>query len=389
LKGRLEIGVTMRHLITTCLAGLALGVGFAAAAAQAAPTLVFDVASGKVIEHGEAFQRWYPASLTKLMTVYVAFRAMQSGEVEPTSPIRITRHAASQPPSKMGYKPGNVLTLDNALKIMMVKSANDIATAVGDNLGGSEEGFAKRMNDEARRLGMTGSNWVNANGLPAPGQYTTARDLAILVRALRTEFPQYADYFSIEALRSGKNTIRSYNLLIGRYAGADGMKTGFICSSGFNLVATATRDGRTLAAVVLGAASQEGRAELAAELLEKGFSEPLPAQLTISSLQPYGPPTVDQVVDMRETVCSKQAQADRWDGRDVEGKMVINSPYIVEMTRPPKVVAIRLGGATGKVPPAMADAEGNAVADVPIPTWRPDMPPPVFSESAQAASGTL
>ncbi len=377
----------MRGLITASIAALALALDLGAAAAS--PTLVFDVNTGKVFEHGEAFQRWYPASLTKLMTVYVAFRAVKAGEIEFSSPIRITRHAASEPPSKMGYKTGSVLTLDNALKIMMVKSANDIATAVGDNIGGTEEGFAARMNAEAKRLGMTGSHWVNANGLFEPDQYTTARDLAILVRALRTEFPENAHYFSIEAIRAGKATIRSYNLLIGRYSGADGMKTGFVCASGFNLIATATRDGRTLAAVVLGAPSQEQRAENAADLLEKGFAAAEPEALTIATLQPYGPPTVDQAVDLREAVCSKKAQTARWDGRDVEGKMVLKSPYIVEMERPPHVVAVGLGNATGKVPPAMVSEEGNEVADVPIPTWRPDMPPPVFSESSAATSGTL
>src|SRR5690606_1125978 len=169
--------------------------------------------------------------------------------------------------SKMGYKPGSVMTLDNALKMIIIKSANDVAMAIGENIAGSQEQFVERMNAEARRLGMTGTRFANANGLHSEDQFSTARDLALLVRAIRTEFPEYDDYFSIEALSAGKNVIKTYNLLIGRFAGADGMKTGFICPSGFNLIATATRNGRTLAAVVLGAESGQQRAYLAADLL--------------------------------------------------------------------------------------------------------------------------
>jgi D-alanyl-D-alanine carboxypeptidase len=234
----------------------ALVASFLSLPALAAPYVLLDVGNGRVLAHQEAFQRWYPASLTKLMTAYVAFRAIKAGEMQLNSPVRISQKAAKEPPSKMGYAPGSVLTLDNALKIIMVKSANDIATAIAETIGGSEAGFAARMNAEARRIGMTDSHFVNAHGLPAPEQYTTARDLAVLVYALRNEFPQYAGYFSLEGLRHGNTVMENHNLLMGRFDGADGMKTGYICSSGFNLVGTATRGRRTLAAVVLGARTQ-------------------------------------------------------------------------------------------------------------------------------------
>ena len=221
----------------------------------------FDLATGKVLAHQDAFQRWYPASLTKLMTAYVTFRAVAAGELALDSPIKMTKHAAAEPPSKMGFKPGSIMTLDNALKMMLIRSANDIAMAVGENVGGSEDAFVQRMNAEAQRLGMTGSHLANPNGLFDPDQYTTARDLALLVRAIRTEFPQYAPYFAIQGLKAGKKTLMSYNQLVGRYDGADGMKTGFVCPSGFNMIGSATRNGSTLAAVVLGEKSAVSRAD--------------------------------------------------------------------------------------------------------------------------------
>ena len=144
---------------------------------SAGPSLLFDARTGQVIESENPFARWFPASLTKLMTTYVAFRAVEAGEVTLQSPVRVSRNAANEPPSKMGYQPGTILTLDNALKIIMVKSANDVATSIGESLAGSEEAWAARMNAESQRLGMTGSHWVNAHGLHDDNQYTTARDL--------------------------------------------------------------------------------------------------------------------------------------------------------------------------------------------------------------------
>ena len=266
----------MRRIFSLGLAGLAT-MGFVALAivsAKAGPSILFDVRTGQVIESDNPHARWYPASLTKLMTTYVAFRAVQSGEVTFLSPVRMSRTAANEPPSKMGYQPGTVLTLDNALKIIMVKSANDVAAAIGESLGGSKQGFADRMNAESQRLGMTGSHWVNAHGLHDDDQYTTARDLGILASALRREFPQYAGYFSIEGLSFGKQVIPSHNALVGAFEGADGMKTGYTCPSGYNLVASATRNGRTLMAVVIGATSVKARNKAAAAMLQRGFSAP-------------------------------------------------------------------------------------------------------------------
>lgn len=185
------------------LVAAAAMTGTAMGSALANPSIAVDVATGKVYAQQDAFQRWYPASLTKLMTAYVTFRALQSGRMTLESPVPMTVRAAKEPPSKMGYKPGSVMTLDTALKIMLVKSANDVAVAVGEAVGGSEAGFVQLMNAEAQRLGMVGSHFANPNGLHDPNNYTTARDLAVLAVQLRREFPQYAHYFATEAIDPG------------------------------------------------------------------------------------------------------------------------------------------------------------------------------------------
>jgi D-alanyl-D-alanine carboxypeptidase len=281
----------------------------AAAPSQASvvhgPYIVADAETGRVYEDFDANRPWYPASTTKLMTVYVTFRAIAAGELTLDSPVTISAHAASERPSKMGFKPGTVLSLDNALKMMLVKSANDIAMAVAETVGGSQAGFAERMNAEARRLGMTRSYFVNPNGWPDERQVTTARDMAVLGRALLTDFPQYRGYFRIPAIRFGKKVMKNYNLtLLERYPGATGMKTGFICSSGYNVVASARRGDREVIAVVFGAYEPGARAEFAAALMNEGFQpgKTFGRRTTlenVSSGRAYTMP-----FDMRPLVCS-------------------------------------------------------------------------------------
>jgi D-alanyl-D-alanine carboxypeptidase len=203
----------------------------------------------------------------------------------------------------MGFPVGTQVTVDNAIKTMMVKSANDMAVVLAEGIGGSVEAFAQQMTETAHRLGMTESNFVNPNGLPDDGQIVSARDLAILARALIREFPEYNAYWHIPAIKYGRRVVRNYNPLLGRYAGADGMKTGFICSSGFNLVATATRNNRQLIAVVLGAPTSAARAQKAAELLESGFMRSpfawlLPAFGNVNALAPIAAAPPDLKDDM-------------------------------------------------------------------------------------------
>ena len=245
-----------------------------AAAALSSPALVVDADSGRVLYQERATDPWFPASITKLMTVYVALDQVRQGRASLDQLIEISPLAAAEPPSKMGFKPGTKLTLDNALKIIMVKSANDIAWAIGENLGGGTiEGFAGLMNDASSRLGMSESRWVNPNGLPDDRQWTSARDMAILGRALLTQFPDNRDLFSISAIQFGRSVMANHNGLLGRYAGVDGMKTGFICAGGFNVVASATRNGRRLITVVMGSPSAKERTLKAADLFDYGFAQ--------------------------------------------------------------------------------------------------------------------
>lgn len=335
--------------------------------ALAAPSIVVDVATGKIYAHEEAFQRWYPASLTKMMTAYVAFRMLESGQITLDTPVRISVTAAKEPPSKMGYKPGSVMTLDTALKIIMVKSANDVSVAVAETLAGSVSRFAKIMNAEAAHLGMSGSNFTNPHGLPDPQNYTTARDLAILGVALRRQFPQYAHYFNVEALdfTDGHRQELNGNILLGRYDGADGMKTGFICASGFNLVASATRQGRTVLSVVLGASRQETRAAKSAELMETAFRGNAATMQDLRNLAPYGQ-NINVAPDLRARICNQEAIAARWDGREVEGYMKIDSPYIHDIKHEPRSITVGLIQKAPETKPGQLH-----ISQVPIPLQRP------------------
>lgn len=306
--------------LAVLIAGAATGPAFAQ---QAHAWLVFDARTGEVIERENADQAWYPASVTKLMTTYVAFQAVKAGRMKMSSPVTISAAALANPPSKMGFPVGSVLTLDNALKIIMVKSANDVAHAIGESISGSRDAFVDEMNAHARRLGMTRTVWGNPHGLPDPGQYTTARDLGILARALIREFPEYASYFKLPALQLGKRIIRNHNHLVDRFPGTDGMKTGFICSSGFNVVASVTRNGRRLVAVVLGSPNARNRAEKAAELFTKAYAAGPGFSLfgggskeTIEAMRPDAdagrPP-----MDIRSEVCGRNRKSVGEDAEDI------------------------------------------------------------------------
>jgi D-alanyl-D-alanine carboxypeptidase len=241
-------------------------------AAQAEALLVVEADSGKVLQADNATMPWYPASVTKMMTAYATLKAVKDGKLSLDTLFTVSPVAASQSPSKMGLRPGTQVTVENALAMMMVKSANDMAVVLAEGVGGSIDGFSAIMNQHAQRLGMTQTSYVNPNGLPADGQITSARDLAILARAIIRDLPEYEYFYHIPSIRYGRRVTNNFNHLIGRYPGADGFKTGFICASGYNLVGSATRNGKRLIAVVLGSSSGRMRAVRAAQLLERGFA---------------------------------------------------------------------------------------------------------------------
>jgi D-alanyl-D-alanine carboxypeptidase len=273
--------------------------------ANAEALLLVEAESGKVLQAENATNPWYPASLTKMMTAYVTLKAIKEGRITLDTLFTVSPTAASQSPSKMGFRPGTQVTVDNALKMLMVKSANDMAVVLAEGVGGSIDGFSELMNQNAQRLGMTQTNFVNPNGLPADGHVTSARDLAILARAIIHDLPEYEYFVHIPSIRYGRRVTQNFNKLIGRYPGADGFKTGFICASGYNLVASATRNGKRLIAVVLGASSGQARAVRAVQMLERGFSNDTltwlrPSLGTVDNLVPIdaSPP------DLRDEMCS-------------------------------------------------------------------------------------
>ncbi len=274
--------------------------------AAAAPAIVVDAQSGDVLYAEDATENWYPASLTKLMTFYVALAAVRDKKISLDTPIVVSSRAAAQAPSKMGFKPGTELTLGNALKMMMVKSANDLAVAVAEAVSGSVDAFAEDMNATATQLGMRQSHFANPNGLPDPQHVSSARDLAILSRAIYQSFPQEAEILSIGALRLGDEIVPGHNSLLGRYPGADGMKTGFTCAAGFNLITSSQRNGHHYIAVVLGAPNVKVRMMKSAILLDRAFDGIDHPIEKLDSLDPSA--GLNAAPDMHNQVCRGRAK---------------------------------------------------------------------------------
>ena len=275
------LSALLRKSSLACVALLAALAVFAPRVAQAEALLLVEADTGKVLQADNATMPWYPASVTKMMTAYATLKAVKDGTLSLDTLLTVSPVAASQAPSKMGLRPGTQVTVENALAMMLVKSANDMAVVLAEGVGGSIDGFSAIMNQHAQQLGMTQTSYVNPNGLPADGQITSARDLAILARAIIRDLPEYEYFYHIPAIRYGRRVTNNFNHLIGRYPGADGFKTGFICASGYNLVGSATHNGKRLIAVVLGSTSGHMRAVRAAQLLERGF-----ANNTLSWLRP-------------------------------------------------------------------------------------------------------
>ncbi len=290
--------------VLSCVVFLALAVG-CAAPARALPELLVDMRTGEVLYAKDAGLPWHPASLTKLMTAYVTFDAIARGRVDLDTPVIMSARALKEPPAKIGLPVDTAMTLEDALYFLLVKSANDVAVAIAETVSGSVEGFVAEMNANATALGLTATNYVDPNGLRDGEQVTSARDLAVLALTIRSRFPQYDAIFATESVNLGKARLQSHNNLLTHFAGTTGMKTGFICAAGLNIVATAERSGRDLMAIVLGASSSRERGEETAQLLLKGFSGAFSglgrhvAALTNSS----APPT-----NMRPLICGKEAK---------------------------------------------------------------------------------
>ncbi len=257
------------------LAGLILGaLGCSAGAAQAGyAAIVIDPASGKVLSAVNPDEPNYPASLVKLMTLYLTFHNLQTGKLKLDQQLPVSAWAASKAPTKLGLRRGQTIAVRDCILGMVTKSANDAATVIAEGLGGSESHFAILMNAQAARLGMTGTHFDNASGLPDPDNATTARDMAKLAMALYRDFPQYTHFFAAKQFVFRGRIVRGHNHLMDRYPGMDGLKTGFTDASGFNLTSTAVRDGHRLFGVVLGGQTATSRDNLMARLLDDGFDD--------------------------------------------------------------------------------------------------------------------
>lgn len=273
----------------------------------ATPLLLVDRSNLQVLYAEDAGQPWHPASLTKLMTAYVVFEELGKGAVTLDTPVTISRNAWNQAPSKSGLEVDSSISLEDALYILIVKSANDVAVAIAETVGGSEANFVGMMNNAAQRMGLTGSNFVNPHGLHNAAQVTTARDLAVLALYIEQSFPQFMPMFNTGVVRLGNARMESNNGLLEGFSGTTGMKTGYVCASGLNIVATVDRGGRRLLAVVLGGSSARDRNERAAQLftdaLEGRSQSNGQSVLSVANAVGAAP------TDMRPKICGKEAQA--------------------------------------------------------------------------------
>ncbi len=260
--------------LTALLAALMSPAAAAAASFTTEPkyaAIVVDATTGEVIYARRADSPRYPASITKVMTLYLAFEAMAAGKLKPTDRVVMSPRAAAAPPSKLGLRPGESLTVDEAIRALATKSANDVAVALAEHIGGTEARFTALMTIRAQELGMKNTRFVNPHGLPDSRNISTARDIAVLSKSVMRDFPQYYSYFGTRTFTYRGVAMNNHNRLMFQMPGVDGIKTGFTNASGFNLAASAVRDGRRLIAVVLGGPTGASRDAHTRELLTAGF----------------------------------------------------------------------------------------------------------------------
>jgi D-alanyl-D-alanine carboxypeptidase len=310
---------------------LALAIGFAPHHASAADSrsaaIVIDVKTGKTLYSANAESRRYPASLTKMMTLYITFEALAAGKISKKTRIPFSAQAASRPPTKLGVKAGNSVTVETAIYALVTKSANDAASALGEYFAGSEAAFARKMTAKARSLGMASTVFRNPHGLPDAGQFTTAHDMARLGIALRRDFPQYYSYFSTRSFTYGRKRMANHNRLLGRVKGVDGIKTGYTRASGFNIVTSVSDGNRRIVGVVMGGASGASRDRQMAELIRKYLPKASTkgSDLIASASSPRAKAQVDVVVP-RSLVQEQEEQIAEGDTEDGAEELVVSAP---------------------------------------------------------------
>ncbi|MGE0596080.1 MAG: D-alanyl-D-alanine carboxypeptidase family protein [Hyphomonadaceae bacterium] len=270
---KLSGGTTFRIAFGASVVAATLSVAPASYAQDRYAAIVMNARSGEVLLEDQADEARFPASLTKMMTLYMMFESLERGDITLDTPITASRRAAGQPPSRLGLRRGDVITVEQAIRALVVQSANDVAVAVAERLGGTEGRFAANMTARARELGMTDTRFVNPNGLPNPLQRTTARDMARLSQAIWQDFPEYYHYFQTPNNSYRNRTGRNHNRLLGQVDGVDGIKTGYTRASGFNLASMAEREGQRVIVVVMGGETASARDAQVAYLIEGAFEE--------------------------------------------------------------------------------------------------------------------
>ncbi|MEQ1620108.1 MAG: D-alanyl-D-alanine carboxypeptidase family protein [Methylococcales bacterium] len=274
--------------------------------------IIIDADSGAVLHEVNATHAWYPASLTKLMTVYMTFDAIKSGHISLSEPMTASSHAASQPNSKLGLRRGERISVQDAILAIVTRSANDASVVLAEHIGGSEENFAALMTEKAHALGMADSHFMNATGLPNDFQVTTPRDLAVLASKTLHNFPEHYHLFSAKSMNFRGSELRAINKFTASYPGAEGMKTGFTCGSGFNLIGAAQQNGKRLIGVVMGGMTSQERYKLMIQKMDAGFANSYadPSR-TIQTMPTGSPGTPPYQLDCGNGAANSYAAANR------------------------------------------------------------------------------
>jgi D-alanyl-D-alanine carboxypeptidase len=391
--------ITFAFVLVALLTSL-LGSVAPAEARPVQATIVVDAATGEVLQASNADTSTYPASLTKMMTLYLLFEAMQDGRVKLTDTITFSNYAAGMSATNLNVDGGDRISVETAILALVVRSANDVAAAIAEHIGGTEAGFARLMTNKAHMLGMTNTTFRNANGLPDPKQRTTARDMATLSVALLRDFPQYYGYFKRTSFKYRGVNFRGHNKLLKTFAGYDGIKTGYIRASGFNLASSAERNGRRLVVVVMGGTSPSMRDRKVADLLTQGFKIQHGSGMLLAAKAPAGgqvkaaaPAPVDSVADLVvedviAKILVKPAQAEATDGNDAMALASLKglAPMLKPGTGPKVIKPAEALVAQSKPAPAPAVATNKPVPAVALntPMLKPGTGPTVI-KLAEAA----
>lgn len=352
--------------------------------AYAVPQLLVDMNTGEVLFQKDAGKKWHPASLTKLMTAYVTYEAIKSGRVSLDTLVTLSPLAKREPPSRSSFPVESALLLNDALYVLLVKSANDMAIAIAETVSGTHERFVVEMNLAARNLGMTASHFANANGLHDDTQYTSARDMAVLTMHLRGRFPQYNKIYATKTIFAGPDKLKqsSYNHLLTEFAGTTGMKTGYVCASGYNMIATASRNGRQLMTVVLGGSSGDERNQLSGYLMSLGYANRFSGsgrrigELSNDTRSP--PPNMRPFICGTEREAYKVERAEQFKGGQ-EGQPDYLGDTVVPRTYPVRMVGRFLNVSLPRARPAYVysapkkSTPVTASFAIPLPRLRPSL----------------